>query len=110
MVACAAGTIADGPTDANGETTWTRPLLAGRNSGGETMHGVVSGWRLAAPLPITVNSSDMNGDLLVDLSDIVLFAQTLHGAYSYAADFNFDGVVNLVDVVYFVPTIGTNCP
>ena len=110
MAACIAGTIADGPTGADGETTWTGSPLAGGNSGGETMHGVVSGWRLAAPLPITVNSSDINGDLLVNLTDIAMFAQTLFGSYNYAADFNFDGVVNLVDIVRFIPSIGTSCP
>ena len=110
MVACASGTIADGPTDASGEAIWAQSPLAGGNSGGETMHGVVSGWRLAAPLPITVNSADLNGDLVVDLTDIVMFASALFGSYNYAADFNFDGVVNLVDIVHFVPSIGTNCP
>ena len=110
MAICISGSMADGPTDANGETTWTRPLLAGGNSGGETMHGVVSGWRLAAPLPITANSADLNGDLLVNLVDIVLFTQSLTGPYSYAADFNFDGVVDLTDIVRFVPSIGADCP
>lgn len=110
MVACPYGTIADGPTDENGETIWTLSPRAGGSSEGETMHGWVSGWYLDEPMPITVNSADINRDLIVDLSDVVLFAQILAEGYDYAADFSFDSAVNLADIVLFVPSIGVSCP
>ena len=70
LVFCTDGNIADAETDANGLTTFS-----GTFSGGGCTQGglqvVVGGVPLAGPpLAINVNSSDLNGDLRVDLFDI----------------------------------------
>jgi len=110
LVACPGGTVADASTDAAGETTFSNAPLAGGNSFGETTLVIVAGAPLSGGgLPITFNSPDINGDLTVNLSDIVPFTQTLGGAYDYSADYNNDGVINLSDIVRFTPGIGTSC-
>jgi len=56
------------------------------------------------------NSPDLNGDLVVNLSDIILFARIYWGEYSYAADFYWDGQVNLSDLAMMIGTRGRTCP
>ena len=56
------------------------------------------------------NSPDINGDLAVNLSDVVLFSQDRYGDYNYRSDFNFDGVVNLSDQIILVGALGVGCP
>ena len=65
---------------------------------------------IGSPLNLSYNSSDINGDLTVDLIDVGLFATDYFGAYNYRSDFNFDGVLNLTDVAIFAPTFGASCP
>jgi hypothetical protein len=48
---------------------------------------------------LTLRSTDINGDLIVNLTDIVLFTQVLGGEYRSYADFRPDGVINLSDIV-----------
>ncbi|MBD3220168.1 hypothetical protein GF314_02920 [bacterium] len=105
---CEGGTVADQSTDEDGITTWTNPLNAGGSSEGFQTQVFVAGAPLSGGLNITYNSADMNGDLLVNLSDIVPFTQTL-SAYDYSGDFNNDGIINLSDIVRFTPGIGTSC-
>jgi hypothetical protein len=59
---------------------------------------------------LSVNSPDINGDLEVDLSDIVLFVQDLGGPYNHRSDFVHDGVINLSDVAVMAAAIGATCP
>jgi hypothetical protein len=109
LIACEGGTFADQATDANGQTTWSGTLRAGGSSPGELTQVYVAGAPLAgAGLDIIYNSADFDGDLLVNLTDIGLFTQTL-GVYDYAGDFNYDGVINLTDIAFFTPGIGTQC-
>lgn len=105
---CEGGTVADQSTDEMGMTMWTNPLNAGGSSAGSQTQVFVAGSALAGGLDITYNSADLNGDLLVNLSDIVPFTQML-AAYDYAGDFNNDGVINLSDIVRFTPGIGSSC-
>ncbi len=74
---------------------------------------MVAGAPLTTELPITYNSADINGDLLVNLSDIVAFTQLLGGDFSthplYAGDFNNDTLINLSDIVRMTGGIGTGC-
>jgi hypothetical protein len=106
---CEGGTAADVSTDINGQTTWTNPLAAGGNTIGETTQVIVAGAPLAgAGLPLIYKSADMNGDLVVNLSDIVNFTPMLT-TYDAAGDFNNDGAVNLSDIVRFTPGLGTSC-
>jgi len=106
---CEGGSAADGSTDINGEATWSNPLAAGGNTLGETTQVYVAGAPLAgAGVPLTFNSADMNGDLLVNLSDIASFTPMLN-SYSYSGDFNNDGVINLSDIARFTQGYGTGC-
>ncbi|MEZ4386502.1 MAG: hypothetical protein R3D98_02780 [Candidatus Krumholzibacteriia bacterium] len=106
---CDGGTAADASTDIDGMTTWSNPLAAGGNSAGETTRVIVAGAPLAgAGLSLTFNSADINGDLIVNLSDVATFTQAL-ATYTYDADFNNDGIINLSDVARFTQGIGTSC-
>ena len=114
---CPGGTIADASTDEQGQTQWTAELLAGlcdEDAGLPNEEGllvVINGSPLTQdPLPYHFNSADMNGDLAVDLTDIVLFAQVYFGAYDYCADYYWDGVVNLSDIVLLAQGNGAECP
>jgi hypothetical protein len=111
---CPGGTVADASTDINGQTTWTTPLNGGGYSIGETVKVYVAGSPLAGGgLNITFNSADINGDLVVNLSDITAFTQILNGNYTlnpkYAGDFNNDNQINLSDAVRMTAGNGTHC-
>ena len=58
---------------------------------------MVAGAAFNSTLNLIYNSTDMNGDLLVNLTDVALFIPLL-GSTSYEADYNFDGIVNLTDM------------
>lgn len=109
LVPCTGGTIADHSTDVMGQTTWSHPLSAGGNSHGEVVRVYVNGVPLNGPsLNLTFNSADINGDLVVDLSDIAAFTPML-STYSVDGDFNHDGVVDLSDVARFAQVNGASC-
>ena len=110
MVLCPGGSIADHDTDQNGETTFSGPIQGGGSfdpDNGDRMQ-VVGVWNCIYPLELEVysNSPDMNGDLVVDLSDVVIFAEYFYGTYDYAADFHWDGLINLSDLVWLVQGMG----
>ena len=106
---CHFGTIADANTDINGQTTFTHPMFAGAS--GEGLIIRVSGDALSqAPLDFLFNSPDINGDLLVNLTDVVLFSQNFFGPYNYNSDFFWDGVLNLSDIVLLAQGMGAQCP
>ena len=111
LVACPGGTTADGSTDELGQTEWQNPLRAGGSSAGEATLVYVAGTALAGGgIDLTYNSADLNGDLQVNLSDVVPFTQDLTGGTNpYRSDFNNDGVVNLSDIVRFTPAVGAIC-
>ncbi len=54
---------------------------------------------------------DTNGDLEINLSDIVLFSQDLAAQSDIhpRSDFNNDGLINLTDVTLFSQAIGLVC-
>lgn len=109
LVACLDGATADAPTDEYGQTVWQEPLHAGGWSDAENLLAMVAGVPIYPELPLRVNSPDVNGDLEVNLSDIVSLAQAL-GGYAYEVDFNYDGAINLSDITRFVPAVGAVCP
>jgi len=109
MAICPGGSTADANTDANGQTTFSGALFAGFNGAGLVV--VINGDALEQqPLDFLFNSPDMNGDLVVNLTDVVLFAGVYYGAYEYAADFYWDGVINLSDIVLLAQGQGATCP
>ncbi len=95
------GTVADGPTDQNGRTVWTRPLDGGGWTSGPLVV-LVGGVPLPSePLDLSINSADQDGDLLVNLRDLVLLGEPFWGTYTYSADLNYDGQINVSDIFRF---------
>jgi hypothetical protein len=90
----------DGPTDANGVTTFSGALHAGYHSDtDERLRVVVDGEVLTSTnMHVRFNSPDVSGDCVVNLSDIGLFSQVFFNEYDYSCDFNWDNAVNLSDV------------
>jgi len=107
---------ADHDTDDNG---WTEFSLAPRAGGWS--QGLLEIYLIAElasamgsdipPLPIYFNSPDLNGDLVIDLTDIALFSQDLHESDApLRSDLVWDGVINLSDITVFCQHLGASCP
>jgi hypothetical protein len=100
---------ADGPTDENGITTISGAIRAG--GFGTGLWVMVRGQAAtgecfcgAEPicLPLSVVSPDINGDLVVDLTDLGLFANAWPPLpYSAPSDLNGDGVIDIIDFSLF---------
>jgi hypothetical protein len=107
--------LPDHATDLDGWTEWSQPLWGGGWSGGPAtvfLNGspAMDPEQLVhPPVPLRVNGPDLDGDLVVDLTDVVLFTQDLHGSYRYRSDYDWNGVVNIVDIVHFTQAIGCAC-
>jgi len=112
MCLCTNGSIADGPTNVAGQTTFSGTLCAGGCSDDSSMNVYINpyGVLTQAGLDIWVNSPDMDCNLIVDLTDVVLFATAYYGVYDYCADFYCDGAVDLSDVVVFSTHYSHACP
>jgi hypothetical protein len=122
LAACfgGAGAVADHDTDADGRTWWRLPLEAGGRidpDAGEVLQVVMNGDAVGTglvhgvvPTNLRMNSADLNGDGLVNLSDAGLFAGDLGGPYAYRSDFVWDGAVNLSDAGLMALALGRNCP
>ena len=110
FVACTGGTVADANADADGRTHWALPLRAG---GHEAMgcQVVVNGSPLyqVTPFNLRLVSPDLNGDRVVSLNDIPLFAQAFAGAYALRADLHTDGAINLTDIPLLARAMGAHC-
>jgi hypothetical protein len=94
---------------------WSLPLKTGGHvepSGENQLAIMVLGWILGteALTEFRINSPDLTGDQVVNLSDLVVFAGTYMNGYDYACDFRWDGVLNLSDVVFLAQAMGTECP
>ena len=108
---------ADESTDADGWTAFTMPLRGGGWSE-IGVHVYVIGQPALDPthkiypsLPLGLVSPDINGDLVVNLSDIALFSQDLSapGDGHPRSDFNHDGEINLSDIALFAQGLGSSC-
>jgi hypothetical protein len=112
---CQAGTFADANTDSEGFTTISGPVYGGGwTQSGMTVYG--AGLAIAQTphgtdysLDLEVNSPDINGDRVVDIQDISLFAGDITG-YAFRSDFNFDAATDLSDISLFSGWLGTSCP
>jgi hypothetical protein len=101
---------ADGPTDANGTTHMRQSVLsAGGQADGLSVicMGVIImdpniNCTLPYCFPVLVRSPDINGDLIVNLTDLGLFATGFPpNPYWESSDFNCDGQVGIVDLARF---------
>ena len=110
LTVCPGGSIADSNTDALGMTQWQNPMLAGGHSEALTFV-VVNGSTLPANgLPLSFNSPDINGDLIVNLTDVQIFTIDIYGQYDFRSDFHRDGFINISDLAELSYAIGANCP
>lgn len=110
FVSCVGGAVADHDTDAQGITTFTGAPSAGGQADSD-MFVYVAGIQVTGPpLPIDVNSPDINGDLSVDLADVALFAFDYANGYAFRSDFTHDGALTLADVGLMVAHVGESCP
>ncbi len=112
LVFCAGGSIADGPTDQDGSTTWSRPLMGGGWDYGTCRIMVTGDSSIAAsPFRLQFNSPDLNGDLKVDLTDVTGFAEDFFShTYNFRSDLAYDSVVNLSDITVMRAGMGKSCP
>ncbi|MBM4130422.1 hypothetical protein FJ250_05255 [bacterium] len=104
--------MADGPTDASGIARWARPLRAGGWSTAKTLV-VVWGVALATNTGLILrhNSPDLNGDLVVNLADVPVFAADFHrGDHAFRSDLHYDGRVDLSDIPRMAGAMGRDCP
>jgi hypothetical protein len=111
LALCQGGTIADSNTDANGLATWSRPPAAGGHSEAMTdvlVNGSVP--ELATGVRVSYNSPDINGDLVVNLTDVQMFSADFYAAYAFRSDFYRDGTLNLSDIVPLSRAAGAVCP
>ncbi|MEN8007142.1 MAG: hypothetical protein ABFS42_09005 [Candidatus Krumholzibacteriota bacterium] len=111
LAMCQGGTIADSNTDVDGHTQWSLPLKAGGWDDGNS-RVVVNGVELGDPAGLTVNfsSPDIDGNLVVNLSDVTLFAMDFFGPYVFRSDLHHDGAVNLSDLAVVAGAVGITCP
>ena len=105
-------------TDSNGHAFIDGTLLAndleGLGFAGVEIVAVAPGvsWRLywgATEDPVTPVSPDVNGDFVVNLSDISPFA-TLWNAGNLRVDYDHDGSAGLSDISIFAAASGAACP
>jgi hypothetical protein len=105
---CPGGSTADQSTDIDGHTTFSQPLYAGACGIGILV--IINGTPInQPPLDMRINSPDIDGDLNVNLTDVVYLAELFY-TDDYCADFYWDGIVNLSDVVVLAPHLGAECP
>ena len=113
LVLCPRGSMADQDTDANGITTFSRPLSGGGYSdagGGEGTQVFVNGEPLTQPpLDILFNGADINRDLRVDVVDVWNLANDFNGPYHYRSDFYWDNQLDLRDVTLFALSFSQEC-
>ncbi len=104
----------DDPSDSDGRMWFSEPLRGGGWSiqgGVFYLNGEPARDPQGALFPVLeyqINSPDINGDLVVDITDIALFVQGL-GNYHYRFDYNFDGFVGLSDIALFTQSLGSEC-
>lgn len=106
---CSGGISADSNTDSNGQTTFSGQFF----SGGHGQGAMITMYAVPLTQPPFDNyhfySPDINGDLIVDLTDIIFFAEDYFGEYNYKSDFYFDGIINLSDIIVLAQSMGMEC-
>lgn len=114
---CTSGWVSSANTNSSGVTTITGVGFGGGNTQGG-MRATVGGVRITngLALDIDVVSSDLNGDLIVNLTDLSSVALPgfaplyKNGVYDWQSDLNCDLIENLLDVTKFANDNGSFCP
>lgn len=96
-------------TDANGMTRWVLgPAVKGFHQG--PIRVFINGQGLFSPrVDLSLVNPDINGDGVVNLGDVVLFAVDFHSGYQFRSDLHPDGVINLSDVIPLANGMGSRC-
>jgi len=110
LASCMGGTVPDFNTDINGMTQWIDPLFAGGHSLDQVYVNITGFFDITPSSTLHFNSPDINGDLVVTLHDLQIFATDYFSAYQYRCDLHRDGVLNLADVSIFAQHYGVQCP
>ena len=112
LYVCVGGTIADGDTDAAGQTEWAQPLGLGGHA--EVLVQVrINGDALTSSggIALHVNSADITSDGVVNLADVGQFSSDYaNPTVQYRSDFANDGVMNVADVGKMALGVGASCP
>ncbi|MBU8871291.1 MAG: hypothetical protein KOO60_10555 [Gemmatimonadales bacterium] len=109
---CLGGGRVDFHTDSNGYTEFSLPKAGGGWSEDFDLVGLINDSPFAVQSTLSslrMNSPDMNGDGVVNLLDVGLYASVYWEGYSYAADFHWDGLLNLTDVSILAQHFGHSC-
>ncbi len=102
-----------------GESEWANPLYAGGHSVGLTNKtqiiaagvGQIPSASGGIGERVKFNSTDINGDRVVDLLDVIEFTEDFYsGTNPFRSDFVYDGFVDLLDVVILGQTQDRDCP
>ncbi len=120
VFSCPGGFFADNSSDASGIITFSSSMAGGGHTEGPIYVYVVGNRAYDPqdyPFPMThppveglhFNSADINGDGLINLSDIGLFSEDFFGMYNYRSDFYWDGYLNLSDVSKLALALGRTC-
>jgi hypothetical protein len=111
---CGAGSIADGPTDFQGMTTFSGTI---RGGGYANQLSVLVQGILIATIPVKINSPDapQASPCAVDASDLAAWSAArgaLFGSpnYTLAMDFNEDGAIDASDLAFWSSARGALCP
>lgn len=107
LASCPMGTSPD-LIDDDGWVIWETPLHAGGSALDGTLEFWITGFEAELPA-LELVSSDLNGDLVINLSDISPFVEILNSSYDPRADFNWDGIIDLSDVILMIWAIGAEC-
>lgn len=98
-------------------TEFSGPFYAGGHTDPAAGDQVVVMTASTGSTPVTahlsdlqMNSADINGDLVVNLIDLGLFAADYFGAYNFRSDFVPDNQVNLGDIGRMASGMGIACP
>lgn len=115
MTSSTHGFSADANTDTNGETLFATSLAGGGWSEGPMWvylngdRAIHPGFWVHPPVALRFNSADIDGDGVVNLTDVSYFAIDFYGAYNYRSDFLWDGTLNLADVQLLAAGVGIGC-
>jgi hypothetical protein len=111
VVFCQGGSIADAPTDQDGNTQWSRSLRGGGWDEG-ACRVVVNGNHLgpAEGLTVNFNSPDLDGSGYVNLMEVSAFAEDFFSGFTFRSDLYRDGVLDLSDVAVLAGFFGVACP
>lgn len=106
---------ADADSDVSGMTTFSGALAVGGNTivanGGGLKVMVLGSSLIGSDLALNVLTPDLDSNLVVGLSDTILFVPLYTGGgYDPSVDFYFDGVLNLSDLVQYASGLNTACP